>query len=68
MGPGGPLLVRHEGGVLHKEQKSVGQRGGDHTGNLPRFGPLRGAKPYSCFGGLMVEKVVVVRSTLARQQ
>ena len=32
-----PLLVRQGGIALHKEQTSVGQRGRDHTSNLPRF-------------------------------
>ena len=59
MGLGGALLVRRGGDTLHKEQTGVGQHGRDHTRNLPMFGPPRGVKPYSCFGGLMVEKVVV---------
>ena len=61
------MLVQQGGDALHKEQTSMGQCGRDHTCNLPRFGPPRGVKPYSNFGGLMVEKMVVVRSTLARQ-
>ena len=61
------MLVQQGSDALHKEQTSVGQRGRDHTSNLSRFGPPRGVKPYSCFGGLMVEKEVVERSTLAWQ-
>jgi hypothetical protein len=33
-GTKGPLLVRRGDGTLHKEQKSVGQHGRDHTGNF----------------------------------
>ena len=61
------MLVQQGGDALRKEQTSMGHHDRDHAGNLPRFGPLSGVKPYSCFGGLMVEKVVVVHSTLARQ-
>ena len=41
--------------ALHKERNNVRQSSREHTSNLPRFGPPRGVRPYSCFGGLMVE-------------
>src|SRR3954462_7767437 len=55
MGTGGPLLVRQGDVALHKELTSARHHGREHTSNLPRFGPPRGVKPYSCFGGLIVE-------------
>ena len=55
MGPGGPLMVRQGDVALHIEQISARQHGREHTSNLPRFGPPRGVRPYSCFDGLMVE-------------
>ena len=66
-GTGRPLVGSTGDVALHKERTSAWQHGKEHTGNLPRFGLPQGVKPYTCFGGLMVEMNVVVRGTLARQ-
>ena len=66
-GTGQPLDSSAGDVALHKEKTSTWKHGSENTSNLPRFRPPRGVRPFSCFGGLMVEMNVVVCGTLARQ-
>ena len=67
-------LWAHDPLVVQQGDEHVAQRAEKHNtarqrskwAVLPRFGPPRGVKPYSCFGGLMVDGGGK-RSALARQ-
>ena len=67
MGPGGPLLVRQGDVALHKEQTSVGQHDRDHTGNFTQVRAAVRRKTLLLLWWIDGGKVVVERSTLARQ-
>ena len=67
MGPGGPLLVRQGDVALHKEQTSMGQQGRDHTGSFTQVRAAARCKTLLLLWWIDGGKVVVERSTLARQ-
>ena len=67
MGPEGPLLVRQRDVVLHEEQTSVGQHDRDHAGNFTQVRAAVRRKTLLLLWWIDGGKVVVERSTLARQ-
>ena len=62
MGREGPVLV-----ALHKEQTSVGQHNRDHTGSFTQVRAAVRRKTLLLLWWIDGGKVVVERSTLARQ-
>ena len=55
MGPSAPCGSAGGMSTLHKERRTSRSTAEITRAILPRFRPPRGVKPYSCFGGLMVD-------------
>ena len=66
-GTKGPLLVRRGDGTLHKEQKNVGQHDRDHAGNFTQVRAAVRRKTLLLLWWIDGGRMVVERSTLARQ-
>ena len=67
MGLEGPLLVRQGDVAVHKEQTSVGQHDRDHAGNFTQVQATVWRKTLLLLWWIDDGRVVVGRSTLARQ-
>ena len=67
MGPEGPLLVWQGDVALHKEQTSVAQHGRDHADNFTQVWDTERRKTQLLLWWIDGGRVVVERSTLARQ-